>query len=781
MKRSKLLRSLPLLVLVLASCSSDPKVQAQRYVDNGNKFFAKAKYKEAAIMYKKALSKYQLFGEAYYRMALTDMQLGAVGEAVGMLRRAVELQDDNLDAKVQLANIYLIASTQDEKNGPQLLEDAAELATKMLDKDPKSFDGHRLNGQIALVKKDSKTAIEELQIANSLKPNQSEVVLAYYEALIRDKQDAAAEKLARDFISQEKTFSAIYDRLYIQYMVSRRLNDAEQILVLKTENNPKSASYLLQLAAHYVVVNRRSDMDAVMRKLTDEKQFPEGHLLAGDFYLFRLREHESAKQQYEAGIAAFPKDKLPYQKRLVELYANTGNNVQANQLADTLLKENPKDSDVIAMHAALLLTSGNKDKVNQAVIDLQSLVAKNPNNHLYRFNLARALLAQAQLDKNGKNGLEQARLQLEDAVKMRPDFVAARELLARVYLAKGDPSKALQTSDDLLQLDRNNLTGHLARSAALLALGAGDKSASDKARQELDLLARLFPQNPDARYQIGLLAWRDKDYKKAEQVFGSMYHDNPRDSRGLFGITETLAAQNRLNDAIKELDKAVAAEPDRGDLKLGRANFYVRAQRYDEAISTYKALLEKDPGSADLLFKLGETYRRKGDINLAADAFRKSSEAAPNSTLPLLQLGLILETLGPADQAKAVYEHILKLDPNHPIALNNLAYRKAEEGQDLDGALTMAQRARQLQPNATAMADTLGWIYIKKNLSADATRIFQDLVKKEPDNAIYHYHYGLALIQKGDKPSARRELEVALKNKPPKNEADKIQDELKKL
>jgi predicted Zn-dependent protease len=79
------------------------------------------------------------------------------------------------------------------------------------------------------------------------------------------------------------------------------------------------------------------------------------------------------------------------------------------------------------------------------------------------------------------------------------------------------------------------------------------------------------------------------------------------------------------------------------------------------------------------------------------------------------------------------------------------------------------------------MADTLGWIYIKKNLSADATRIFQDLVKREPDNAIYHYHYGLALIQKGDKPSARRELEVALKNKPPKNEADKIQDELKKL
>jgi Flp pilus assembly protein TadD len=229
------------------------------------------------------------------------------------------------------------------------------------------------------------------------------------------------------------------------------------------------------------------------------------------------------------------------------------------------------------------------------------------------------------------------------------------------------------------------------------------------------------------------------------------------------------------------MDKALAAEPDRLDLKLARANLFVRAQRFDEAVGTFKALLEKDPKSADLLYRLAETYRRKGDINLAADAFRKSSQAAPNSTLPLVQLGFILETIGPVDQAKAVYEQILKLEPNNAIALNNLAYRKAEEGQDLDEALRMAQHARQIEPNATAMADTLGWIYIKKNLSADAERIFKDLVEKDPANSTFHYHYGLVLKQKGDKFSARREFEAALKNKPSKDEAGKIQDELTKL
>ena len=350
---------------------------------------------------------------------------------------------------------------------------ASEQTDKLLAKDPNSYDGLRLSGQIALLNQDNKTALEQLKHANQLKPNQSDVVLAYFAALARDNQKAAGEKLVLDFINQQKTFAAAYDRLYVQYMIDKRFDDAERILKLKVQNNPKAANYLLQLATHYLIVNRRADTDAVIRTLTDEKQFPDGHLMAGDFYLLRLREFELAKQQYEAGMAALPKDKAVYQKRLVELYASSGSYAEANKLVDTLLKDDPKDSDAIAMHAALLLNGGKPDQVNQAAIDLQGLVAKSPNNHLLRFNYARALLAKSQI--------EPARLQLEDAIKTRPDFVQARELLARVYLVKQDPTKALQAANDLLQIDRRNLTGHLTRSAALLAL-----KDVDKARDELE-------------------------------------------------------------------------------------------------------------------------------------------------------------------------------------------------------------------------------------------------------------------------------------------------------
>src|SRR5579864_2822530 len=109
MQSRKLLTVLPLL-LTLAACNRDPKVQAQHSVEQGNKFYNKGKYREAVIMYQRALKADLRFGEAYYRMALADLKLGGYGEAVRMLRRAVELQPTNADAMTQLANLMLLSA-----------------------------------------------------------------------------------------------------------------------------------------------------------------------------------------------------------------------------------------------------------------------------------------------------------------------------------------------------------------------------------------------------------------------------------------------------------------------------------------------------------------------------------------------------------------------------------------------------------------------------------------------------------------------------------------------
>jgi tetratricopeptide (TPR) repeat protein len=769
MQRCKLLRFLPILILLLAaSCTRDPKVQAQQALENANKFFAKARYREAAIMYRRALQKDGRFGEAYYRLALTEIKLTNYGEALKWLRRAVELQPNNTDAITKLADLYLQGALSVTSQRTMLLSEVKELSERLLKLNPDSFDGHRLKGQVALLSKDAPGAIAEFEKANKVNPNQPSLVLVYFTALTYNNQFPQAEKLAQEFIDKNKTDARMYDLLYVQYARQNNVAAAEALLREKVANNPTQSKYLVQLAGHYFFTGKKAEMEATIRQLADEKKFPEGHLMAGDFYYFRLRDIDDAKAQFEAGIKAFPKDKATYQKRLVELYATSGKNQEANDLLKAVLTDNPKDNDAIAMRAALMLTTGNRDQINQAANDLQALVTRSPTNHLYHFNLARALIAKGDIDG--------ARLQLEESIKLRSDFTAARIILGRLYLAKGDPAKALKESEGVIAIDRNNLQAHLMRSNALLTLG--DR---DKARSELGAITRAYPQNTEARYQSGFLAFQEKDYKKSEQIYGELFKANPKDSRGLAGETESLAAQNRLGDAIKETLLAIDRDPQRQDLKLVLAKFYVRAERYNEAIDIYQTLLKLDPRSRDLLWQLGETERRKGDLNAAIDVFKRCSQSSPSDTTCLTQLGLIYEGTGKQDQAKPIWEQILKIQPDHPLALNNLAFAKAQDGVDLDQALTMSQKARQQLPNSPSVSDTLGWIYVKKNLSDDAVRIFKDLTAQVPDSPTFHYHYGVALLQKGDKPSAKKELLTALADKPSTGEEAQIKQLLQKI
>jgi tetratricopeptide (TPR) repeat protein len=417
---------------------------------------------------------------------------------------------------------------------------------------------------------------------------------------------------------------------------------------------------------------------------------------------------------------------------------------------------------------ASIVMAQDRDQINLAVNDLQSLVNKTPDDHFLRYDLGRALAVRGDLDG--------AILQLEEALKIKPDMIAAREMLAHAYLAKGD-ARALKVAEDTLRLDPNNLQAHLVRASSLLNT-AGDK---DKAKEELAFITKTFPENPEGRYMVAGLALQEKDYAKAAEMFGPLHKDNPQDIRGLVGVVETMVNQNKMPEALKEMQHSVQAEPDRRDLQLAYASLLLRADKYDDAIKIYQQLVEKDPPEAAAIFGLGEAYRRKGDLNAAMDAFRRVSEVSPNNADGLLQLALLTEGTGKRTQAKPIYEQVLQIKPDNAIALNNLAYILAEEGVDLDRALIMAQKAVQIAPGSPDIADTLGWIYFKKNMSDDAVRVYQDLVVKVPFNASFHYHFGMALLQKGDRRSAKKELETAIENNPSKDDDAKIRELLEQL
>ena len=62
--------------------------------------------------------------------------------------------------------------------------------------------------------------------------------------------------------------------------------------------------------------------------------------------------------------------------------------------------------------------------------------------------------------------------------------------------------------------------------------------------------------------------------------------------------------------------------------------------------------------------------------------------------------------------------------------------------------------------------DTLGWVYFRKQLPILAIDPFERAVAKAPDNAVFHYHLGLALAGSGDRARSRSAFEQALKLQP---------------
>jgi tetratricopeptide (TPR) repeat protein len=791
-----------MLLVGLTACSRDPQVVKKRYYESGNRYFEKGRYKEASIQYRNALKRDQRYGAAHYKLALTALKLNDVGLAVSSLRRAIELlpkdSADRWDAVVKLCEVYLVAGKDAKDNLIQSYADeVTEYTRQILAHDPNSFDGHRLVGDLHYTrateayrnrdndtgKRELEAAIAEYRKADAAKPGQQSVTMQLARALAAHGELPEAEQLYRHVIATDKTFQYSYSELYRMYLFQAALAErdkksdlaqtfrdkAEQVLKDGFQNNPKQFAFLTMLAAHYYQERRTDAMVSVLQQIKSHaKDFDQAYLTVGDFYL-RMGDGDSAIREYKEGIGKDPKKKNTYNKRIIEVLMRQGKRAEAAEVNSAILKDDPNDTDARGLAATFLLDRGD---VTKALTELQSVVTRDPKNPVARFNLGRAHLAMGDV--------EQARQQFQKAIELRPDYIIARLELAKLQVTRGEYDAALKTAESVLAIDSGNVNARLVESAALM----GQKKFGDS-RQILDGMIKGSPSSPDVLFQLGVVNLAEGKYKEAEDAFRRSYQLNPANSRGLMGVVETNMAQNKPDAALALLQAESDKAPSRVDLLVALGNTAVRAGKWDFAVQTYQralGLLSKDPKSqGDIYLRIGETYRRKGDLSSAVQALQKARETMPQNTIVLSTLALTLDGAGRRAEAKQVYEATLKIQPDNGVVLNNLAFLLAESGGDLDDALTKATRARQLLPSLYEVSDTLGWIYLKKNLPDQAIDIFKDLVAKQPNHATYRYHLAMAYSQKGDKSRAIEQLKEALKENPQPEEKKQIQDLLERL
>jgi tetratricopeptide (TPR) repeat protein len=765
-------------LLLSSACTQSP----EKLIAAGNRYHDGKKFKEASILYQKAIAKDKTNAEAYYRQGLNLLSDGNPVEASKYLRRAVDLKPSNTDAEIKLAEIYLGAYASNPGKLKNLLSDAKDLDSKVLKQDPNSFDGVRIQGLLYLADNNREKALESFGKANSIKPYSRELIGWYAQALSGAQRSQEAESLVRDMLAHDKTWGPGYDFLYVLYSRQNDKAKAESVLQERVKNEPSNPVAVQNLANFLLLGNRYDEAETLMKRVVDDKKdFPAGREMLGDFYM-RAKKYDQALQQYQEGAKEDSKNAPKYQERIVAVYEATGRRDEALKLAKNLAANNPKDASISEIYSTLLLQNGSQTEVTKSVDELKTLVANNPGDGALHFQLARAYFGLGQTDKALSEALEAVQDESKNKMPRPIVILGARTLAARVYEDRGDHAKAIEQAEAVLSVNPKMPDARLIRDRAFMGTNQVEKAQAD-----LETLIQEFPNMNDARLQLAGIYMLNKQYDKANTEFEKAWKANPSDTRGLLGLQAVKLTQGKGSEAVAALRDLVQKNPNVPAYRDQLAGFEVTAgaqmirsnpegakQLFIQAAEDYKEVLKTNPKSADTWLHLGMVQRQIGQTDQALNSFEEATKADPKNVNALLNEAILQEALGKKSDAAVNYNKILGLDPENPLALNNIAFMDAEKGTNLDQAQTFAERAKKRVPNSSDISDTLGYVYLQKNLNSEAVRIFRQVVQENPQNPTYHFHLAMALLKQGDKQGAKDEAQKALQNSSGSEQQDKI-------
>jgi Flp pilus assembly protein TadD len=303
----------------------------------------------------------------------------------------------------------------------------------------------------------------------------------------------------------------------------------------------------------------------------------------------------------------------------------------------------------------------------------------------------------------------------------------------------------------------------------------------EAARKDLTRLLADEPGLPEALLQLGVIYIAEKKFAEAEQVFRTSKDKIQNDLRPLEGLVETFAFQNRFDRAYSTLQESLVGAPNSVRLRLLLASTAVRAGNLDLAIQQHRRILTSDPGFVESHVQLADISLRQDNVSEAIASLERARALAPQSAKVTGLLGFAQDRAGRHDDAKSSYRKCLELQPRNPAIQNNLAFLLAETGGDLAEAQRLAEQAVKLAPKNPSYVDTLGWIYLKKNMNESALRIFQNLAMEHPTDPTIRYHLGMSLLQTGSRAQAKAELQKALEQQPSRQFEAKIRDAIARL
>jgi len=260
---------------------------------------------------------------------------------------------------------------------------------------------------------------------------------------------------------------------------------------------------------------------------------------------------------------------------------------------------------------------------------------------------------------------------------------------------------------------------------------------------------------------------------------------NPLQTDALGLIMGIYMKDNKYSDALSICERQKARVKENKQtlavIEYLEGSVYLTQKDTGKAKEHFSQAIEIDPNVLSPYAALAGIYAGEKNFNGAISQYKSIIEKNPKYVTGYMALGAIYDQMGDSKNAEANYRKALDLNPKFGPAANNLAWKLAANGGNIDEALNLAQTAKeQLSKNPSVM-DTLGWIYYLKGSYLSAISELQDSLQLSPNNAEVNYHLGMAYYKSNQNANAKEYLKKALDIKPAFDGADEARRVLKEL
>ena len=214
---------------------------------------------------------------------------------------------------------------------------------------------------------------------------------------------------------------------------------------------------------------------------------------------------------------------------------------------------------------------------------------------------------------------------LQEALKLRPDFVAAIDNLGIVHALSGRYEAALELYDRAILHDPAVAVIHIHRGEALMAL-----ERYSEAWATCDRAIRLAPSDPSGYNALGLIADCLDRLDAAEVCFGAALAVKPAYTPALCNLGDLLINRGDISAATCVFERAVQLEPANGTYHLRLVNS--RLGSTDAAQVAHMERLLADAESlppthrADLHFALASVREQMGENDTAFRHLREAND-----------------------------------------------------------------------------------------------------------------------------------------------------------